>query len=96
MNLSTEREDMLVHFEVIFGRIGELSSGDMQLMEMLGNVLNTSEDENEIAMGSVVCDKPHESARDSANDLLFPPTTKKTEENIDGRSPLREVNSLHM
>ncbi|KAG4955782.1 hypothetical protein JHK84_041765 [Glycine max] len=96
MNLSTEREDMLVHFEVIFGRIGELSSGDMQLMEMLGNVLNTSEDENEIAMGSVVCDKPHESARDSANDLLFPPTTKKTEENFDGRSPLREVNSLHM
>ncbi|KAG5138019.1 hypothetical protein JHK82_022750 [Glycine max] len=93
MNLSTEREDMLVHFEVIFGRIGELSSGDMQLMEMLGNVLNTSEDENEIAMGSVVCDKPHESARDSANDLLFPPTTKKTEENIDGRSPLREVES---
>ncbi|KAL5157123.1 Uncharacterized protein HKD37_15G041909 [Glycine soja] len=96
MNLSTEREDMLVHFEVIFGRIGELSSGDMQLMEMLGNVLNTSEDENEIAMGSVVCDKPHESARDSANDLLFPPTTKKTEENFDGRSPLREVNNLHM
>ncbi|KHN19017.1 Hypothetical protein glysoja_029879 [Glycine soja] len=96
MNLSTERGDMLAQFEDIFGRVGELSSGDMQLTEMLGEVLNTSEDENKIEMGSVVCDNPHESARDRANSLLFLPTTKKTEENFDGRSPLREVNSLHM
>ncbi|RDX60401.1 hypothetical protein CR513_61456, partial [Mucuna pruriens] len=90
INLSTKREDMLAHFEDICGRIGELSSEDMQLMEMLGNVLDTSVDENEIAMRSVVCDKPHDSARDSANGLLLPPTIKKTEENVDGRSPLRE------
>ncbi|TKY71510.1 hypothetical protein E2542_SST00242 [Spatholobus suberectus] len=95
MNLSTKGEEMMAHFEGILGRIGELCSEDMQLMEMLGNV-NTSVDENEIVMGSVVCDKRHDSARDSANGLLFPPTIKKTEENFDGRSPLREVNSLHM
>ncbi|WVY92767.1 hypothetical protein V8G54_031855 [Vigna mungo] len=96
MNLSTNREDMLAHFEDIFGKIGEFSSRDTQLGEMLGNVLNTSEDENETAMGSVVCDKSHESARDGTNGLHITPTTKKPEENFDGRSPLREVNSLHM
>ncbi|CAJ1961348.1 unnamed protein product [Sphenostylis stenocarpa] len=92
MNVSTNKEDMLAHVEDIFGRIGELSSGDMQLMEMLGNVLNTSEDENK--MRSVVCDKSHESARDSENGLHITATTKKTEENFDGRWPLREVNSM--
>jgi hypothetical protein len=46
-------------------------------------------------MDSLVCDKLHGSAQDSANDL-FPPTTKKIEENFDERLPLREVNSLHL
>ncbi|XP_027930650.1 uncharacterized protein At4g38062-like [Vigna unguiculata] len=96
INLSKNGEDMLAHFEDIFGKIGELSCWDTQLVEMLGNVLNTSEDENETAMGSVVCDKSHESARDGTNGLHITPTTKKTEEIFDGRSPLREVNSLHM
>ncbi|KAK7412171.1 hypothetical protein VNO78_03621 [Psophocarpus tetragonolobus] len=95
MTLSTKKEDMLAYFEDIFARIGELYSGDKQLIEMLENALNTSEDENDIAMGSVVCFKSHESARDSANGL-FPPPNKKTEENCYGRSPLREVNSLHI
>ncbi|KAL2342054.1 hypothetical protein Fmac_009994 [Flemingia macrophylla] len=94
INLSTTREEMLEHFEGVLGRLGELSSGDMQLMEMLGNVLNTAIDKTEIAMGSVVCEKPHDSARDGANGL-FPPTMKKTEENFDRRSPLREVNGSH-
>lgn len=86
MKLSTNREDMLAHFEEISGKIVELSCGDMQLMERLEMV----------QMGSVVCDKSHESARDGTNGLHVTPTTKKTEEIFDGRSPLREVNSLHM
>ncbi|XP_027338099.1 uncharacterized protein At4g38062-like [Abrus precatorius] len=92
MKLSTEREAMLAHIEDIYGRIGELSSEDMQLVERLGNALKTSVDENEIALSSVVCDKLHDS-KDSANGRLFPPTIKKFED-IEGRSPLREVNSL--
>jgi len=87
--LSIEREDMLAHIEFIYDKIGDLSSEDMQL--------NTSiDDENETAMDSVVCDKLHGSAQDSADGLLFPSTNKKIEENFDGRLPLREVNSLHM
>ncbi|KAJ1396535.1 hypothetical protein SESBI_32459 [Sesbania bispinosa] len=94
--LSTERVDMLAYIEDICDRIGELSCENMQLMERLGNILNTSVDENETAMDSVFSVKLHDSARESTNGLLFPPTTKKIEENFDGRSPLREVNSLHM
>ncbi|KAK7328091.1 hypothetical protein VNO77_22187 [Canavalia gladiata] len=93
MKLWTEREDMLAYIEGICDRIGEFSSEDIQLMERLGNVLKICVDENGIATSPVVCDKLHDSARDSA-DGLFPPTTKKIEENFDGRSPLREVNSL--
>ncbi|ESW20357.1 hypothetical protein PHAVU_006G201900 [Phaseolus vulgaris] len=94
MKLSTNREDMLAHFEDILGKIGELSCGDMQLVEMLGIVLNTSEDENETTMRLVDCDKSHQSARDGTNGLHITPTLRKTEEIFDGRSPLREVNNL--
>jgi len=87
--LSTEREDMLAHIEYMYDKIGDLSREDMQL--------NTSiDDENETAMDSVVCNKLLGSAQDSANGLLFPSTSKKIEENFDGRLPLREVNSLQM
>ncbi|XP_004485611.1 uncharacterized protein At4g38062-like [Cicer arietinum] len=95
--LSTEREDMLAHIEYIYEKIRNLSSEDMQLMERLGNIVNTSiDDENETTMDSVVCDKLHESAQDSTDGLLLPPTNKKIEEIFYGRLPLREVNSLHM
>ncbi|KAK7302579.1 hypothetical protein RJT34_13471 [Clitoria ternatea] len=91
MKLSTEREDMLVLIEGIRDRIGEFSSEDMQLM---GNMLKTCVDENKIAMSSADCDKLHDSAIDTGNGL-FLPITKNTDRNFDGRSPLREVNSLH-
>lgn len=95
--LSTEREDMLVHIEDICGRVGELSSEDMQLMETLDNILKNSVDENVTATYSVVCHKLHDSTRDSgANGFSFSPTIKKLEENFDGRRPLVEVNSLRM
>ncbi|XP_061370812.1 uncharacterized protein At4g38062-like [Gastrolobium bilobum] len=96
MKLSTEREDILAHFEDICDKIGVLSSEEMQLTERLSNMLNTSVDENETAMDSVICDKLHDSARDSANGFLFPSLTTKFEENFNERPPLREVNSLHM
>jgi chromosome segregation ATPase len=96
MKLSTEREEMLAHIEFLYDKLGDLSE-DVELVERLGNILDTSiDDENETAMDSLVCDKLHGSAQDSANDLLFPPTTKKIEENFDERLPLREVNSLHL
>lgn len=97
VKLSTEREDMLTHIEEIWDRIGELSNEDMQLMERLGKILNASvDDENETAMDSRSCDMLHDSARHSADGLLSPPTIKNIEEKFDGRSPLREVNSLQM
>ncbi|MED6197196.1 hypothetical protein PIB30_054409 [Stylosanthes scabra] len=96
MKLTTERDSMLVYIEHICERIGEMSSEDMQLMEKLGNILNTSIDENETGMDSAVCDKLGESDRDKANGFHFPPTSKTVEENLDGRSPLREVNSWHV
>ncbi|XP_057430186.1 uncharacterized protein At4g38062-like [Lotus japonicus] len=92
--LSGEREGMLAYIEDLCDRIGELSSGDMQLMERLGKILNTSVDENETAMDSVIGD--HDCPRDNANSLLFPTTNKKFEESFGERSPLAEVNSLHM
>ncbi|GAU24074.1 hypothetical protein TSUD_388670 [Trifolium subterraneum] len=94
--LLTEREDMLAHIESMYDKLGDLSE-DMQLVEKLGNILDTStDDENKTTMDSLVCDKLHGSGQDSANGLLFPPTTKKIEENFDERLPLRVVNSLHM
>lgn len=96
MKLSTERKDLLVHIEDICGRVRELSSEDMQLMETLENILKNSVDENVTATDSVVCDMLHDSTRDSANGFSFSPTIKKLEENFDGRRPLIEVNSLRM
>ncbi|KAI4299165.1 hypothetical protein L6164_032650 [Bauhinia variegata] len=49
VRLSREREDMLVYFEDICNGIGELSGKDMQLMKTLGNLVNISVDENELA-----------------------------------------------
>ncbi|KAL5096490.1 hypothetical protein RYX36_000817 [Vicia faba] len=93
--LLTEREDMLALIEYIYDKLGDFSSSEgLQLKEELRNMLHTSE--NETAMDSVVCDKLHGSAQDSANDILCPPTNKQIEENFDARLPLREVNSLHM
>ncbi|KAK7246706.1 hypothetical protein RIF29_41576 [Crotalaria pallida] len=96
MKLSKEKEDMLVLIEAMYGRVREFSSEDMQLMEMLGNMLNNSVDENVTTKDLVVCDKLHYSTRDSANSFSSPPTIKKLEENFDERLPLREVNSFHM
>ncbi|KAL4275076.1 hypothetical protein HN51_057965 [Arachis hypogaea] len=94
MKLTTERDSMLLYIEDVCDRIGEMSSEDMHLMEKLGNILSTSIDENETGMDSVLCDKLHDS--DKANGFHFPLRTKRVEENLDGRSPLREVNSWHV
>ncbi|OIV91588.1 hypothetical protein TanjilG_09000 [Lupinus angustifolius] len=93
MKLSTEKEDMLVYVENICGRAGELSTEDVQLMETLENILKHFVDENVTTTDSGVCSKLDASTTDSVS---FPPMIKKHEENIDGRLPLREMNSLQM
>ncbi|WJX22077.1 hypothetical protein P8452_11419 [Trifolium repens] len=52
--LSTEREEMLAHIEFLYDKLGDLSE-DMELVERLGNILDTSiDDENETAMDSLI------------------------------------------
>ncbi|KAF3435092.1 hypothetical protein FNV43_RR22179 [Rhamnella rubrinervis] len=91
MKLSTEREETFNNFEEICNKIGELSTDDAEMMQILGKMLQMSEEATGPAMDLVVHNKLYNSTSKNP-ETLFSATANKLQASNDERPPLKEVN----
>ncbi|KAF8377383.1 hypothetical protein HHK36_030760 [Tetracentron sinense] len=92
MKLSLEREDLLGHIGGLCDRIGEFSGEDMELMGILGKMVQSFDGENELGVDLKGNDELYDSSKEHGNTPLSP-TSKKVETSLDNRSPLKELNN---
>lgn len=91
MKLSTEREETFNNFEEICNKIGELSTDDAETMQILGKMLQMSEEGTGLAMDLVVHNELYNSTSKNP-ETLFSVTLNKLQARTDERPPLKEVN----
>ena len=91
MKLLTEREETFNNFEEICNKIGELSTDDAETMQILGKMLQMSEEETGLAMDLVVHNELYNSTSKNP-ETLFSVTLNKLQARTDERPPLKEVN----
>lgn len=91
MKLTTEREETLNNFEVICNQIGEFSIADAEMMQILGKMLQRSEEDTRDTMDLVVHHELYNSTSKNSK-TSFLATENKFHGSIDARPPLKEVN----
>ncbi|KAF8411366.1 hypothetical protein HHK36_003915 [Tetracentron sinense] len=91
VKLSSEREDLMYYFGGLCDRSGEFSGKDMELMGILGKMVQNFTGGNELGVDLKGDDELYDSSRENRNTTL--PTSKKVEASLDNRSPLKELNN---